>query len=57
MTDDAQALNDASDARISYTGSDSIVVQLRANGAATVNLYTRTGSFEMHASSSEEDTT
>ena len=57
MTDDASALNQSSDARITYTGSDSIVVQLRANGAATVNLFTRTGSFEMHASSSEEDTT
>lgn len=54
MSDDAQDSNAYSDAKITYTGSDSLTIQLRMNGSTVVNLYQRTGSFEMHSETSEE---
>jgi len=56
MTDDTN-YQDYSYARISFSGSDSLKIQLRANGSTVVDLYTRIGSFELEAASSEEDTT
>lgn len=56
MTDDAN-YQDYSYAEIAFTGSDSLKIQLRANGSTVVDLYTRTGNFGMEAASSEEDTT
>jgi len=44
-------------AAISFSGSDSLKIQLRANGSTVLDLYTRTGNFGLEVSSSEEDTT
>jgi len=49
-TDDTSS-NEFSNAEIAYTGSDSLKIQLRANGSTVVDLYTRTGSFSMEAGS------
>ena len=40
-----------SKAEIAYSGSDSLKIQLRANGNTVVDLYTRTGSFSMDVES------
>ena len=55
-TTDDSGLQDGSDSRIAYSGSDSLTIQLRLNGSTVVNLYQRTGSFFMRAESSEDDT-
>jgi hypothetical protein len=54
MSDNVSQLNDYSRAKITYSGSDSLTIQLRMNGSTVVNLYQRTGSFEMEAESSDE---
>lgn len=43
--------NEYSLARINYGGSDSLKIQLRANGSQVVDLYTRIGSFGIEAES------
>lgn len=56
-SDDAPTVNDDSYAAIDYSGSsDSIAIQLRANGNIVVTLYSRAAgtSFSMAALSSEE---
>ena len=55
-TSDDVGSNGASLGRIAYSGSDSIKIQLRANGSSTVDLFTRTGSFTMESQTTEEDT-
>ena len=45
-----------SDATITYSGSDSLTIQLRMNGSTVVNLYQRTGTFFMKSETSEDDT-
>lgn len=53
---DDTSSNEGSIGRIKFTGSDSLKVQLRANGSKVVDLYTRIGTFEMEAQGSDEDT-
>tara|TARA_B100000900_G_scaffold407627_1_gene420605 strand:- start:334 stop:1152 length:819 start_codon:yes stop_codon:yes gene_type:complete len=48
--------NDFSIGKIAFSGSDSLTIQLRANGSSTVNLFSRSGTFDMEAQSTEEDT-
>jgi len=48
--------NDSSRGSISFSGSDSLTIQLKANNSTTVNLYSRTGSFTMESLTTEEDT-
>jgi hypothetical protein len=55
-SDNGNTDNDASFGSIAYTGSDSIIIQLRGNGSTLVNLFTRTGTFKMSSETSEEDT-
>ena len=55
-TADDTGLQDGSDSKIAYSGSDSLTIQLRMNGSTVVNLYQRTGTFDMEAESSEDDT-
>ena len=56
-SDQVGSLNDFSQGKIVYTGTDSITLQLRANGSVSVNLFSRQGTFFMESVSSEEDTT
>ena len=46
-----------SQGKIVYTGTDSITLQLRANGSVSVNLFSRQGNFSMESITSLEDTT
>lgn len=56
VASDDVSQNEGSIGRISFSGSDSLKIQLRANGSKVVDLYTRIGTFQMEAQSSEEDT-
>ena len=53
-TSDNVSSDNVSIGKIAFTGSDSLTIQLRANNSTVVNLYSRTGTFSMHAESSEE---
>lgn len=52
---DNTSSNGHSRAKIAYSGSDSLKIQLRANGSTVVDLYTRTGSFYMEAQSFDQN--
>ena len=51
VSSDDTSSNGHSKAEIKYSGSDSLKIQLRANQNTVIDLYTRTGSFEMEAQS------
>ena len=55
-TSDNVSLNGQSQGKIVFSGSDSLKIQLRANGAVIVDLFTKTGSFEMNSESSDAGT-
>ena len=48
-SDDAPDSTSSSDGIIAFSGSDSLKLELRANGSVLVNLYTRTGTFDMRS--------
>lgn len=51
VSSDNVSANEYSLARINYSGSDSLKIQLRANGSKVVDLYTRIGGFGIEAES------
>jgi len=55
-TSDNVSSNGQSTGKIVFTGSDSLKIQLRANGAVIVDLFTKTGSFEMSSETSDAGT-
>lgn len=55
-SDGGNSDNDSSIGKITFSGSDSLTIQLKANNSTTVNLYSRTGSFVMESQTTEDDT-
>ena len=53
-SDGGPSTNDSSRGSISFSGSDSLTIQLKANNSTSVNLFSKSGTFSMHSETSEE---